>query len=44
MPDKALHNLRRLALSEIGAVIAMGIVALGAGSLLADTPTHGAAQ
>jgi hypothetical protein len=30
MPDKALHNLRRLALSEIGAVIAMGIVALGA--------------
>ena len=35
MPDKALHNLRRLALSEIGAVIAMGIVALGAFAFMA---------
>ncbi len=35
MPDKALHNLRRLALSEIGAVIAMGIVALGAFAFIA---------
>ena len=30
MPEKLLHNLRRLALSEIGAVIAIGIAALGA--------------
>jgi len=30
MPEKLLHNLRRLALSEIGAVIAMGVAALGA--------------
>jgi undecaprenyl-diphosphatase len=35
MPDKALHNLRRLALSEIGAVIAMGIAALGAFAFMA---------
>ena len=35
MPDKALHNLRRLALSEIGAVIARGIVALGAFAFMA---------
>ncbi len=35
MPDKLLHNLRRLALSEIGAVIAMGIVALGALAFMA---------
>ena len=30
MPEKLLHNLRRLALSEIGTVIAIGIAALGA--------------
>lgn len=30
MPEKLLHNLRRLALSEIGAVIAIGVAALGA--------------
>jgi undecaprenyl-diphosphatase len=35
MPDKLLHNLRRLALSEIGAVIAMGIAALGAFAFMA---------
>lgn len=35
MPDKLLHNLRRLALSEIGAVIAMGVVALGALAFMA---------
>jgi undecaprenyl-diphosphatase len=35
MPDKLLHNLRRLALSEIGAVVAMGIVALGALAFMA---------
>lgn len=35
MPDKALHNLRRLALFEIGAVIAMGIAALGAFAFMA---------
>jgi len=35
MPDKALHNLRRLALSEIGAFIAMGIAALGAFAFMA---------
>lgn len=35
MPDKLLHNFRRLALSEIGAVIAMGIVALGALAFMA---------
>jgi undecaprenyl-diphosphatase len=30
MAEKLLHNLRRLALSEIGAVIAIGVAALGA--------------
>jgi undecaprenyl-diphosphatase len=35
MPDKLLHNLRRLALSEIGAVVAVGVAALGALAFMA---------
>jgi undecaprenyl-diphosphatase len=35
MREKLLHNLRRLALSEIGAVIAIGIAALGALAFMA---------
>ncbi len=34
MPNKLLHDLRRLAVSEIGAVIAMGVIALGAFSFI----------
>jgi undecaprenyl-diphosphatase len=35
MPEKLLHNLRRLALSEIGAVIAIGIAGFGAFAFMA---------
>jgi undecaprenyl-diphosphatase len=30
MPERLFHNLRRLALAEIGAVVAIGVIALGA--------------